>query len=883
MHHRIDEPPPEKRNYMGLPNAFPNNDLVLENLSIRAINACKMAGLDSTGKILEYYRLHGTFLTLKNCGIGTEKELVDLCSKYGQEPSPQNTPSPSEALQPFRQYRLEYLKPYVSHALFKTLLSNGIATIGDFYDMNFRDFSSRHSLLPKLVERLRLVKTTIHSRPERIIKVIEAHKSEILLPTASNKNDNVLPKGFIDAFDQILLSFISICPDKRAGDLINKRFGLDGTRFTLEEIGLYFSKSREWARQFENKYVSQIKQLIAGNVLRRPFCSCEPLYVSCVNQGRAIITPILVSDKTSLISRIETAIATNFTPRHIALLEFLLYIWEIETFTFKDQSYLLDHNLPAPLFESIAVAAIDTLEAKVIPCDLFELTVSVRRSLGSKNVTNDMVEGVISVLPQIVKLEGNRFELAFHLLNIKDKAYRILYEKQDALPYKEIWREITHRIVQRGVKPGQNILGLTNQMTQDPRFVAVGKSGVWALSEWNFNTDTLFELICSFLQSKNSPATAIEIANYVKSVRPMTEKQSIQGLLGLYSSKFARTSDGRFILKEWAESYDTNYKSPIPKAIDEPQLFNTIKGIFEAHNFNSLPTGELLKALNGNNISWCAATFENRINRCSYISKQVRDGKNFYSFIMGSNAPAPRETNAKANAIRKDIKEVLSVQTQPLALSNIMRILVKKGHNKGTAYRVISDSHEFAKTSSDGINLFLSLSTSQVPSKIALSSKLTSLLDKIQAGESGTVEFKSSLRWDYKRSCQNHDLEFTVAKAITGFLNTRQGTLFIGINDSGSTLGLDADYRTLKKANRDGFLLHLNNIVTKYLSKKVFSSVLPEIEILDSKEICVINIMKSPEPIYLFNDSNSEFYIRAGNSTHKLDLPDAVSYIKANW
>ena len=55
--------------------------------------------------------------------------------------------------------------------------------------------------------------------------------------------------------------------------------------------------------------------------------------------------------------------------------------------------------------------------------------------------------------------------------------------------------------------------------------------------------------------------------------------------------------------------------------------------------------------------------------------------------------------------------------------------------------------------------------------------KRMSLEELLKKGESETVEFKSSLRWDYRQNKTNKELEFAVLKTITAFMNTRKGTL----------------------------------------------------------------------------------------------------------
>ena len=59
---------------------------------------------------------------------------------------------------------------------------------------------------------------------------------------------------------------------------------------------------------------------------------------------------------------------------------------------------------------------------------------------------------------------------------------------------------------------------------------------------------------------------------------------------------------------------------------------------------------------------------------------------------------------------------------------------------------------------------------------------------------------------DLKQNTQNKAMEQAVVKTVAAFLNTEGGTLLIGVDDSGTVLGVANDYKTLgKHQERDGF------------------------------------------------------------------------------
>src|SRR6185369_5279694 len=79
----------------------------------------------------------------------------------------------------------------------------------------------------------------------------------------------------------------------------------------------------------------------------------------------------------------------------------------------------------------------------------------------------------------------------------------------------------------------------------------------------------------------------------------------------------------------------------------------------------------------------------------------------------------------------------------------------------------------------------------------------------IEQGEGFKTEFKESLRYDKYKKEYNKEMERAVLKTIVSFLNAKGGTLLIGVNDKGEVVGLEDDYKTLPKKNKDGFENHL--------------------------------------------------------------------------
>ena len=149
----------------------------------------------------------------------------------------------------------------------------------------------------------------------------------------------------------------------------------------------------------------------------------------------------------------------------------------------------------------------------------------------------------------------------------------------------------------------------------------------------------------------------------------------------------------------------------------------------------------------------------------------------------------------------------------------------------------------------------------------------------IKDGENQFVEFKATLRWDLRQSKVNKQLEFVIAKTIAGFMNTNGGKLLIGVDDNGNILGLNQDFETLKKPDKDGFGQYLMQLIALELGTHLCTAVNVSFYRYGENDVCYIEIAPTKTPVYLSQDGRSRFYIRTGNGTRELDLPEAILHL----
>jgi type I restriction enzyme R subunit len=155
----------------------------------------------------------------------------------------------------------------------------------------------------------------------------------------------------------------------------------------------------------------------------------------------------------------------------------------------------------------------------------------------------------------------------------------------------------------------------------------------------------------------------------------------------------------------------------------------------------------------------------------------------------------------------------------------------------------------------------------------------------IKAGESKTLEFKSTLRWNLEED-RRDDARVThaVLKTIAAFLNTEGGDLLIGVADDGSIVGIEKD----QLESDDKFMRHLAQVVRNGLGDRAGTCIDPRTQIIEGRTVCLVTCQRSPEPVYLKwkgvdSAPDGDFFVRSGPGTVKLAPESARAYIRTRF
>lgn len=144
------------------------------------------------------------------------------------------------------------------------------------------------------------------------------------------------------------------------------------------------------------------------------------------------------------------------------------------------------------------------------------------------------------------------------------------------------------------------------------------------------------------------------------------------------------------------------------------------------------------------------------------------------------------------------------------------------------------------------------------------------------------LEFKSTLQWDVIQGKQNKELRNSSLKTIAAVLNSQGGTLVIGVEDDGSIFGLEHDLKLLG-GSRDKFEQLLTNLVADTIGAGIAPLYRVRFEGVDGKEVCIADVERAPEPVFLKTDRGKQFFVRVGNTSRALDHEEMLHYTETNW
>lgn len=856
---------------------------IRSHISNRLMNKFKAIGIKTIGDVI--LLSVDDFSKTKSVGTKTVSEFSELKGLLETNPkSLVNLKSLQGRLEfevPNELYdiKISSLRDSIGNKLKNVLEKMNCMTIRDIVKINSEDLSGQPSVGEKTIEEFNALLSMIYKVPDAIKE--ESNKySPKMLPS-------IFGNAFFENVEKIISEYFTELNDSKAQDVFAKRHGLFGNnQYTLEEIGLYYELTRERIRQIEDIQKEKIFSLFRGAIIKKPYVFANGDVTSTLERIEEEFSHIDFIPEATVIDKIKEKNIVEKNPNT----SIFLFVFEMIGFAHSNYDkigyFFNREKFDNGNFHLLCNSIVAILQQVVKPINLFDLVIKLKKS--KIIASNIHILYALSLIHFIEKIDvggEEKFQIEFYkLASLKDKAYRILLENKNEMHAKDIFREIQHRLVISGQRSRDTDRSLKGQLVSDERFKAIGRTGKWILSEWNYNTQSIIELVINAFHHYNEPCSTKMIVDYISTIREDVRYQSVPAILLQHKNKFLKVGRGLYILKEWKSFYSNATDiGEITEIVTVDELHRYLQEIFRSSSKPQLLIKELQEMLKQYDVYWPEHYCHVRFNKCPFLRKEKKGIRNYYSIIENVDIPPNTKSKGKLDLLKNSIMEYVSEHRNgEVPLREVIKKFTAKGEIKANVYGVINASKGvFGKKTKEGI-VYLSIIEKDGVKKSNSNSEKAHW-DNIRCGEGRKIEFKSSLRWDLQRKEVNRDLELTVIKAIAAFLNTDGGNLYIGVDDNSNILGIDYDIKTLKKRNEDGLILQLNQLLTNYLGKTVFGFIDHSIITISDNRVLSVEVKKSNKPVYIHNGKEKIFVIRAAASVQALDIEEATDYITRHW
>ena len=330
---------------------------------------------------------------------------------------------------------------------------------------------------------------------------------------------------------------LQIIDQDREKKIVEKRFGLDGPKETLEQIGEMLSVTRERVRQLEKIILVRLR--IAAKEGKIPeLAAAEKIIIrNLAELGRTArsqtLADKLYGHKASSTERANLVFLSDISASLTILSESDKYHNAVAIADFGDEK-----TLRAKVDEVVAV-----IKAQKAPVTLDFLDSQLSYEHPSQ------ISAVASLSKQLSTLNGlwglSKWPTV-NPKNIRDKIYVILEAKKEPMHFSDIASAIADSDFKRKNVTTQAI---HNELIKDPRFVLIGR-GIYALDTWGYKKGTVSEIIVDALRHAGKPLSREEIVAEVMKSRKVKETTILLNLQN--KDVFRRVGKNSYALVEKA-------------------------------------------------------------------------------------------------------------------------------------------------------------------------------------------------------------------------------------------------------------------------------------------------------------------------------------------
>lgn len=303
---------------------------------------------------------------------------------------------------------------------------------------------------------------------------------------------------------------LGVIEQDREREIISRRFGLTGSKETLEQIGEMLSITRERVRQLEKAILIHLQIAAEENQISELAPAEKILVRNLTEMGRVA----KLSDLADKVYGRETTAAERAGIYFIATFAKNLTVIE-ENDAYNSAVGIAEYGDAATIRKKID-EVVNVIKTHKEPMTIDELD----------NVLDyehpDHIKAIASISKLLATLNGT-WGLAkwpsVNPRNIRDKIFVILENHKEPMHFSDIAKEIAESNFKR---KNVTVQAIHNELIKDARFVLIGR-GIYALSSWGYKKGTISDIIVSILEKSEKPMTREEIVKQVLKARKVKE------------------------------------------------------------------------------------------------------------------------------------------------------------------------------------------------------------------------------------------------------------------------------------------------------------------------------------------------------------------------
>lgn len=320
---------------------------------------------------------------------------------------------------------------------------------------------------------------------------------------------------------------LKIIEQDREKEIISRRFGLNGNKETLEQIGEMLSITRERVRQLEKAILIRLQISAEENQIPELMAAEKLLVRNLSEMGRVAVLNDLADKiygrKSTASERTGVYFLATFSKSLTIIEENDRYNASVGIAEYGDSRKIRERvdEIVKIIKDNKQPMTIDELDAKL-------------------NYEHpDYIKAVASVSKLVATLNG-LYGLtkwpSVNPKNIRDKIFVILESAKEPMHFSEIAKQIKESNFKR---KNVTVQAIHNELIKDQRFILIGR-GIYALDSWGYKKGTIADIITATLTKSKEPLTREEIVKRVLKVRKVKETTI---LLNLQNKKLYKKVD----------------------------------------------------------------------------------------------------------------------------------------------------------------------------------------------------------------------------------------------------------------------------------------------------------------------------------------------------